>query len=490
MVAVFSFIQKRWDELKEQVVSRGAVSKGALPAALKQRKWIPADDKGRFPGFVPPENRFFLPEEVYLKSVGHLVAGEAPLLLGGTPSNVILNALGMHSEPAAACARSQAFRPPDCARSRAQLGGSQTERTQNHFRRDLSVSRSIGRTSILWVRKEGISSELDDRGIMIWDLPERRRPDWSIGPDDSMEPADQGTDPYALYDEVESRFERDTPDTAPPGAPGATLAPDPSESRSGDEVGIPDEDKAAASPSGSAATAVTSQVGCHPGVATQASGRGTRHRGSSGAAPTTPRAGESSDRAATNSIDHETTRAPTSGDSKTGPDGTSPPRGPRGRYVTYVVPDDAADPSLEDEPPEGSSEHKRNMEISRAAVARVLEFERSQGRVPKKMPHLNPGYDVESLGPTGEVIYIEVKGIDGPWDAAGVRLSAIQFRFTEKKAESGWLYVVEWARDNDRAKIHRIQNPANKVTVFCFDQGWGAVAGQDQASRSGPPAVE
>jgi hypothetical protein len=145
---------------------------------------------------------------------------------------------------------------------------------------------------------------------------------------------------------------------------------------------------------------------------------------------------------------------------------------------------------LEDEPPEGSSEHKRNMEISRAAVARVLEFERSQGRVPEEMAHLNPGYDVESLGPTGEVIYIEVKGIDGPWDTAGVRLSAIQFRFTEQKAESAWLYVVEWARDDDRAKIHRIQNPANKVTVFCFDQGWGAVAGQDHAGRSGPPARE
>jgi hypothetical protein len=313
--------------------------------------------------------------------------------------------------------------------------------------------------------------------------------DWSTTPDESEVSAHDAADPDTPYDEVEAGFEPAMPDTVPRMAPGATLAPHLSEPQSDYEVGIPDEHKTTASPSGDAATAVAPRAMGHSGVATQPSSRETHRHGGNGATPTTPRAPESVDRAATNSIDRGTTPAPSSKDSMTGPDGSSPPRGPRGRYVTYVVSDATADPSLaEDEPPEGSDEHKRNLEISRAAVERVLEFERSQGRSRTEMPHLNPGYDVESLGPTGEVIYIEVKGIDGPWDAAGVRLSAIQFRFSERKAESAWLYVVEWARDDDRAKIHRIQNPANKVTVFCFDQGWGAVAGQDQASGPGSPA--
>jgi hypothetical protein len=341
--------------------------------------------------------------------------------------------------------------------------------------------------AILRVSKEHINLELDDRGIMSWDLSDRPRPDWSTVPDESAESAYEGTDPDTPFDEVEAGSQRDMPDTEPSTTPGATLAPNSSEPQSGDEVGIRDEDKPTASPTEGSATAVASRTTGHLGVAIRGSSQGPHRRGSSGGVPMKPRAGESSGRAAANSIDQGIAPAPTSQDSKTGPDGTSPPRGPRGRYVTYVVPDDTADPSSESE---GGSEHERNMEISRAAVARVLEFERSQGRLPKEMPHLNPGYDVESLGPNGEVMYIEVKGIDGPWDAAGVRLSAIQFRFAEQRAESAWLYIVEWARDDDQARIHRIQNPANKVTVFCFDQGWRAVAGKDAAARSLPSETD
>jgi hypothetical protein len=128
------------------------------------------------------------------------------------------------------------------------------------------------------------------------------------------------------------------------------------------------------------------------------------------------------------------------------------------------------------------------MEISRAAVRRVLAFEESLGRTAREMSHSNPGYDVESTDAAGDIHYIEVKGIEGPWDQAGVRLSGIQFRFAQKMDVAAWLYVVEFARDDDRAVVHRIQNPANKANVFCFDPGWRAAGQQEPEAAPRPPA--
>jgi superfamily II DNA or RNA helicase len=46
----------------------------------------------------------------------------------------------------------------------------------------------------------------------------------------------------------------------------------------------------------------------------------------------------------------------------------------------------------------------------RRAVDAVLAAERRLGRVPREMPHNNPGYDIESRCPDGHLIFIEVKG--------------------------------------------------------------------------------
>ncbi len=81
----------------------------------------------------------------------------------------------------------------------------------------------------------------------------------------------------------------------------------------------------------------------------------------------------------------------------------------------------------------------------------------------------------KSMGPGNNLRYIEVKGTDGPWGDAGVCLSATQFRFAMEKADAAWLYVVEHARDPANSRIHRIQDPANTATYFCFDGGWQAI---------------
>ncbi|WP_354253523.1 helicase-related protein [Arthrobacter sp. UYEF21] len=48
--------------------------------------------------------------------------------------------------------------------------------------------------------------------------------------------------------------------------------------------------------------------------------------------------------------------------------------------------------------------------VERRAVEAVMAAERTQGRVPKEMPHNNPGYDIRSVTPGGTVLKIEVKG--------------------------------------------------------------------------------
>jgi sacsin len=154
----------------------------------------------------------------------------------------------------------------------------------------------------------------------------------------------------------------------------------------------------------------------------------------------------------------------------TGP-GRQRPKKPmlrKGRAISYVVRETDAAPEQYDP---ANDEQPKNMDVAKAAVRAVMDFERKQGRRPFEEAHNNPGYDVHSRFQDGER-YIEVKGIDGPWTEAGVPLSAKQFEFGRKVGDRFWVYVVEYAREPWRATIHCIQNPAARVTQFRFDHGW------------------
>lgn len=114
-----------------------------------------------------------------------------------------------------------------------------------------------------------------------------------------------------------------------------------------------------------------------------------------------------------------------------------------------------------------------NLELARAAVTAACQFEIGEGREPTPKAHNQPGYDIESIDETsGETRYIEVKGIGGEWGGAGVRLTRTQFLKAQSDEEEYWLYVVEYCLDPKRAKVHAIQNPAEKVDMFCFDKNW------------------
>lgn len=123
--------------------------------------------------------------------------------------------------------------------------------------------------------------------------------------------------------------------------------------------------------------------------------------------------------------------------------------------------------------------------VDEAGVRRVLEFETACGRIPREMPHKNPGYDIESRDASGRVVrYIEVKSFSGQWRNTFAVLSRPQFEKASSLGEAFWLYVVERAESAD-AQIHRIQSPALKANHFMFDDGWRATAEPVPSSEAG-----
>lgn len=115
--------------------------------------------------------------------------------------------------------------------------------------------------------------------------------------------------------------------------------------------------------------------------------------------------------------------------------------------------------------------------IDQAGIKSVIADENKRGRAVKEMPVNNPGYDLESSDGSGEVIrYIEVKSLSGAWGVKGISLTRTQFEKAREIGEHYWLYVVEWAGQNEKCQIHRIQNPANQVNQFLYDSGWKELA--------------
>lgn len=125
----------------------------------------------------------------------------------------------------------------------------------------------------------------------------------------------------------------------------------------------------------------------------------------------------------------------------------------------------------------------RREAVDQAGIARVLEFERRNGREPREMPPKNPGYDVVSSNADGIIErYIEVKSLCRGWSGAEPALTHRQFHFALRYNAKCWLYVVEHAEQDD-FQIHPIQDPARRVNRFMFDWGW-----KDLSERHDAPA--
>lgn len=130
---------------------------------------------------------------------------------------------------------------------------------------------------------------------------------------------------------------------------------------------------------------------------------------------------------------------------------------------------------------------ERRERVNRQGMNRVLEYERQHGRRPREMPHLHPGYDVESDNDQGQLErYIEVKSLSGNWEGPHAGMTDMQFKNNLAIGKRYWLYVVERA-DKPDFTIWRIQNPAESVTSFMFDDGWKNVAESDE--EAGDPVA-
>jgi hypothetical protein len=142
-------------------------------------------------------------------------------------------------------------------------------------------------------------------------------------------------------------------------------------------------------------------------------------------------------------------------------------------YVLNSDNDDSGRGAFGDEAPDFTP-------IDTAGVARVLEYEKKCGREPVEMEHGNHGFDVESYDPRNNLVRrIEIKSTGGAWSVAGVMLSRRQHKQAREDGNLFWLYVVENALDDENAHIFRIQNPAERIDYFGFDDGWKTIAETD-----------
>lgn len=170
---------------------------------------------------------------------------------------------------------------------------------------------------------------------------------------------------------------------------------------------------------------------------------------------------------------------------KTGRSRSSRSNGRNRRAVTYVRSDGESSREQSDEITE------KRTEVDLAAIDIVLRYERSAGRVPKAKDHFHPGYDIESKGNDEAVErIIEVKGLSGAWNDFGVGVKPRQFEECRQEPDRFWLYVVEFAREPDRAQVFAIPNPVALVDEYRFDGGWKRLSRERSGvGQSEPPTV-
>ena len=123
--------------------------------------------------------------------------------------------------------------------------------------------------------------------------------------------------------------------------------------------------------------------------------------------------------------------------------------------------------------------HRRAVGMENEVVSRdfVMNYEKSQGRIPIEMSQTNPGYDIESHNSEGSDSkrFIEVKSISGEWGADGVDISPSQIMMAYEKGDEFWLYVIERVNSKDR-RMYLIQNPAKYTRAFKFNDAWKELA--------------
>lgn len=154
-------------------------------------------------------------------------------------------------------------------------------------------------------------------------------------------------------------------------------------------------------------------------------------------------------------------------------------RGPTGSigsrpFISYVA--THADRETD---PDGLDQQAR-LSLEEKAIALIISEEPELQRTAAN----NPGYDLWEPSDDGRPHrYIEVKAMSQGLRDRPVGVSHTQFECARAHREAYWLYVVEYADDDETARVVRIQDPAGKARTFTFDHGWlevAAIRGRDE----------
>ena len=118
-------------------------------------------------------------------------------------------------------------------------------------------------------------------------------------------------------------------------------------------------------------------------------------------------------------------------------------------------------------------DHEKRMNLEAEAITRILTHEPDWRRTEQN----NPGYDLYKVDSDGQQSHMcEVKAMKGSLQNRPVGISHTQFECAIERGESFWLYVVEYADDDEKYRIVKIQDPVGKARTFTFDRGWLEVA--------------
>lgn len=123
-----------------------------------------------------------------------------------------------------------------------------------------------------------------------------------------------------------------------------------------------------------------------------------------------------------------------------------------------------------------------NTKVEELGIKWIIDKEWEIGRVVRNLNvdvKNNKGFDLISVSDSNpqDVRLIEVKSCAGYWPELGVGLSRAQFEFAILEGYQSWLYVVENALGEDEDKrLHRIQDPWDKIRSVYFDPGWRDIA--------------
>ncbi len=87
------------------------------------------------------------------------------------------------------------------------------------------------------------------------------------------------------------------------------------------------------------------------------------------------------------------------------------------------------------------------------------------------------GLRLDSSDAEGNVRYIEVKSMEGSWSSqTPAAVTQAQFKKAQELRDRFWLYVVEFAPDDEQYQVRPIQDPFGKVNQYLFDDGWRELA--------------